>query len=496
MYKMFITFLVTLLFMFAATYFLLFTQSGNDAIKPYLQKLISRKAQMDIKLLKFTLKTDHIDIECLVGKDSKLQASGGINLFLKSFDIDYNIDAKDLKTKWAVIEGKLKIDGVAKGDLKKFFLNGAGEAMDTDIRFAALIEDKKPKNLIFESKQAKIDKILALLNIPSYSSGLAKINADLKNLDSQNPKGDINITVNQAHIDTALIKRDFDIDLGKSFSFNGDIKTKIENGVANSKINLTSTLANLNTKKTVYDINKAAFKSDYLVVIPKLSKLYPLTKRRLKGYIKAWGNVSYKDDKLIVDGSSKTLGGKVDFKAQNLQIFVKAKDISVKKLSSMLMYPAVFDAKADIKASFHTKTKRGDLNVTMQNGKLLQNSLTDLVYAFGSFDLTKERYNKSTLKADIDKNLATFDLDMKSKKSHIRFSEGKIDLGSNQIDTKFDISINDKDLSGSIKGNVNSVKVKIDSSKYIRKKIKKEIEKKLPKELQEPLKQILDLFKR
>ena len=88
--KYFLTFISILSLIFLTLFFILFTQSGNNILKPYIQKYLKEELKKEIKIEAFTLKTNFLDTEIIIDKNSKIILNGNFNLLEKVFDFDYH----------------------------------------------------------------------------------------------------------------------------------------------------------------------------------------------------------------------------------------------------------------------------------------------------------------------------------------------------------------------------------------------------------------------
>ncbi|MDR0762356.1 MAG: hypothetical protein LBF13_04835, partial [Campylobacteraceae bacterium] len=78
--KIFLLAIVILVVLLAAlAYGLLFTQAGNDILKPIIEKKAKEAGGIDIKLDKFSLRFNSIDVEAVVLESIKAKAAGGLN---------------------------------------------------------------------------------------------------------------------------------------------------------------------------------------------------------------------------------------------------------------------------------------------------------------------------------------------------------------------------------------------------------------------------------
>jgi hypothetical protein len=83
---------------------------------------------------------------------------------------------------------------------------------------------------------------------------------------------------------------------------------------------------------------------------------------------------------------------------------------------------------------------------------------------------------------------------MEGEQSYLKVNQGVLNLEANSINAPFALKVENKDLSGVVKGGISKPKVSIKASEYIQKKITKELEKHVPEEAGDVVKELLKLF--
>ncbi len=664
MFKTISAIIVTILIVVAATFLLLFTNSGNTLLKPYISKYASEKSGLDIKIDSFTLKPHFLDVEAYINGDNRVVLNGDIDILKKSFNLDFTATGKS-KTAKKDIEVDLK--GKITGVLSSFQVNGKGKIFKSDVTFDTHIVDFKAKNLHIDMKKARMNEALSLLGKPPYVSGVADIKVDFQNLDINDLNGKADINIPYGSVNTALIKRDFNISLPPSIIFKAKSNSTLQDKKVVSNVDISSNIAKINTTKTIYDMQNKNFQSDYSLDVPNLSLLKNLTKTILRGSLKATGEVKkdkdtlsylistfslggvakitginntlnidakglklekilymanspryskadvkirgkiddigspkqnggididiesgkidtklvykdfnisvpndfaysdkshitinsnnigfnsdinstaldikiydgkydtllkqsegkykidipdlsklsfltkreitgkakfdgdfkYYDSMLLSSGKSDIFGADTTYSYKNGDIKVNSKNIDTLELSKALGYPPIFSSKGVLEAYYNQKWKKGVFSLTLKDGKMMPNELSNIVYTLSGFDMTKEIYDNSVAKGTIQNDTVKFAFDMRSKHSLLKVYSAVLNTQSRDINAKYIVKIGDKDIEGDIQGTIDHPKVKVNSSSYIKNKIEKVIEKKVPKKFQQPLKEILNLF--
>lgn len=657
--KYFLIFLSFLVAIIIFVLFLLFTQSGNNIIKPYIKDAIQKELKQDVRIEAFTLKTNFVDVELILDKDSKIIVNGNFNIFTKAAELEYIVKVKDLQTPYVDIDGLLHVKGNVKGEMNNFQAVGTGVALNSKINFLTQIKDQKLKAIKLDAKNIKIENILSFLKKPIYSRGMIDLDVDIKPKENNNFFGKSNIIIHYGTLNTPLLEKDFGIKLDKTVTYRGTIRSTVYGKKIQAQTDIFSNVAKIHSKNTQYDLKEKVLYSDYIVSIPDLSafekniqgnltldgniqkteedfsfdvnskalggtikavvfndtlkvnakniklanlstmlkqpqysegtlelsldmqdtkptsrdgrlvlhvnngtlhvqelmqtknqdkinyklsvisdikqdnafinsqlesdvlhldvskstynlqsktlqglynlsvadlnNLYFITNRPLKGELLVNGNYK-KDQQLYLDGNSSFLDAQTTFTLENNLLHVKSDELSTTKTTDMLYYPKVFDSFASLEADYNLTSEVGVVSLNALNGKLIKNELTDIIQLASGFDLTNEIYKDSLFRGVIDKNKVDFSLLMNGLESYFKIPDGYLNLETNEIDSQFDIKIQNKDFKGTIKGNLDKPSVELSGSEYIKQKLDKAIEKNVPEEWQDTAKELLKLF--
>lgn len=444
-------------------------------------------------------KLDKTDIDYsakILSNLAKVVSAGKINSENMGFDAKYFVLFKELALLKPVtnfeLKGPLKTEGKIKGDKKLLKIVGKSDVANSSTLYKISLKDFKPDSADIDIKDAKLAKILYMLNQPIYADADIVMKAKLSSLDVKNLNGKIKTLVRNGKTNPKVLYKEFNLTDAR-ISFDAIENTDIKNSIAKSNIKLNSSVAKIDINKAVFDINKNILTSDFSVNVPNLDKLYFVTKKHLKGSAKVIGDIK-KDKDLIINAHTDILGGKVDAKLVNDEITKKIRGVKVTALTDMLMYPRVFDSSMDADIKYNLKTKKGILNAKLFKGRILPNQMTFLLNQMAKFDITKEIYDLTTVDSKIDNMVIISNLDMKSRLTHITSKDAILDMNKNRVDAKLKIDIKDKPVFVKIRGDINSPKVSVDAGAILKEKIEKKLEKKVPKQYQEPLKQIMKLF--
>ncbi len=418
-----------------------------------------------------------------------------IDLSTNDFKTDYKIDVKNLNKLEGIIGKKLNGEFLANGSLKSIDktiqTEGSSNIFEGITKYNAEFKDSKISNIKFAIESAKLEKLLQIINEPIYATGDLNIQADIKNANLDKLDGTINSKITNGLLINEVTNTIFKQDLKEKVDFDLYVDTNLLPNQAISKTNLETTIGNLSTQNSVYNLKENAFISDYLLNIPSLEKLKDILKMSLKGKLDIAGEFSNKENSLSLNGKSDTLGGTFDFDLKNEKLNASLKNIEIQELSSMLDYSKIFDSKANLNLDYDLLVKKGNLVGKLTNGHLLENGFVSLVDQLAKVDLTKELYETIDIDTQINDRVLTSNLIMKSQNTQIDIKDSVLNLEQNLIDTKINTIIKDKNFTVDLKGETSSPRISIDTKDLLKEQLNKQIEKKKDK-IQQKLNKVLE----
>lgn len=417
-----------------------------------------------------------------------------IELSTNNIKTDYKIDIKNLAKLEGIISKKLNGQFLTNGSLKAFDetiqIEGNSDVLEGITKYNADFINLKPSNIRFSIENARLEKLLQVINEPIYTTGSLNIDANIKNADLNKLDGTIISKIDDGLIVNEVANVVFKQNLEEKLNYNLEVDTNLVPNQAISKAYIETSKGNLTAQKAVYDFNVNSFISDYLLNIPALEKLKDVTKINLKGTLDIVGEISNKENNFSVIGNSKTLGGTFDFDLKNDKLNANLKNIDTQELSNMLDYSKIFDSKANFILDYDLLSKKGNLTGKLLNGHFLENDFTLLINQLTKGDLTKEVYDTFDIDSQIDDKLLISNLIMKSQNTQITTKDAVLDLKQNLVDAKIDTTIKDKTLAIKVNGNTSNPKISVDAKDLLKEQLNKQLEKKKDK-IQEKLNKAL-----
>lgn len=488
MSKFFLTLFGTLFMMFGLTFLVLFSSFGNNIIKPYVEKLISKKIDGNISFETFKIGFNSLDFHLLLDKNSYVNLKGKYNIFTKNVNLTYKVYLDNLTIKKQLIKGLVDLNGSIIGSLNNIDIKGNGDIFSSKSKFYIRVTNKNIDNLNIDISELPLENLQLLAAKPIYTTGFLSIHSNIKFDDKNQGSGKMIVDINNGTLKEVPIMRDFNITLPKETTYTLKTITDMNKTVFNSIININSSLANITTTKTKFDLNTKYLNSDYKIEVKDLRKLEPIINKKLRGNIVLEGNA--KIEKIIyVDGKSDIFDGKLNYILNNMNFELDATSLKTMKILHMLYMPEIFKSDIDLDSNFNILFKKGVFKVATHNGRLVKTKISKTIKTFTRLDITKAIYNDGKLEGTIKDNKINFDLNLNSSKYKISSKNAKIDLNNNFIDSKFTFNINKMDLAAIIKGDLNDPAVSLDSS-YLKNKFlnkEREIVNKVKKRLNNKL---------
>ena len=415
----------------------------------------------------------------------KLLINGIVKTDEMATDLNYDLKIARLELLKPVtnapLRGSFATKGKIVGNEEKMVIQGSSDVAGSDTGYKVELAHYQPKSLHATIKNAKLAKILYMVEQPHYADAIVNSTISLTSLDPNNLRGAVETKVRNGVTDPKVLKKEFDLANAK-IRFEADQKTSLEGTVAVSDVAVRSSVANVTTTKAKFYLPSGKLEAPFVAVIPDLNKLYFVTKQHMKGKLKITGEVK-KDKDLIVTAHSDTLGGSVDAKLVNDDLKADVKGVQFTELTDMLLYPRVFTSTLNATLNYNIATKKGKLLANALDGRILPNKMSFLLQQMANFDITKEVYKKTTLTSNINDKVIVSDLDMQSRLTHITSKGAVLDLNKEYVNAKLAIDIKGKPVYVKIKGKLKSPNVSLGAGSIMKERAKKAIEKKLEKNL-------------
>ena len=408
-----------------------------------------------------------------------------LDLTTNNLKTDYKIDIKNLSKLEGIISKKLNGQLLTNGSFKLFDetiqIEGDSNVFEGITKFNAEFVNLNPSFIKFSIENSKLEKLLQVINEPIYATGDLNVQGNIKKLDANKLDGAINTRINNGLIISEVANTITKQNMKEKINFDLKVDTNLLQNEAISKMNIETSIGNLSTQNSVYNLKDNSFNSDYLINIQSLANLRDILNMNLKGKLDLNGEISNKDHSIAILGKADTLGGAFDFTFKNDKLNANLKNIDIQELSHMLDYSKIFDSKANFSLDYDSLLKKGNLVGKLNNGHLLENDFVTLIKQLSKVDLTQEIYENFDINTQINDRILTSNLIMKSQNTQINIKDAILDLEKNQIDAKINSTLKEKTLFVNLKGDTNAPKISLDANDLLKEQINKQIEKKKDK---------------
>ena len=400
-------------------FMIFFTPFGsNNLLKPILNKQIEKRIKKPkIEIINVESRLNKIKIDALIQDSITLNLLGTISYLSKSFDLLYFLKAKELTYENTRYKLNLDIKGRAKGNIKKFDVNGAGKAFGSNLNYKFIVENKLIKYIVAKIYNAKIAQILLLAKQPPVVNGLLDLDINMPSLDINNPIGEGYLKIYKGYFNRKLIYKKYKILLPKKEQLNANIAAKVQNKKILAVGDINTTTAKIHIKKLVSTLDFNIAKGYFDIKIPNLSRLNSITKHKLRGALNldaiTYLNRKKKSIQALV--TTKSFGGETKIKYLNKKIKLSLNKVELPLIEKKLSLP-LFVTKGNISGKAlvkNLKSYESDFELKSKfilNPKLLKIDLPSYKYTLytkGSFKDLAISSTKTTLSSNYLKLLAS-----------------------------------------------------------------------------------------
>lgn len=470
-------------------------QLENDVINKEFNQTFSSKINIDGYIdASFLGKNAEIKTQLLTSIGNLILEKTLVDLEKDRVISDFKLEAKNLQKLESVLGRKLIGDFNTSGNILYenaiFNVDGKSDIFDSSTVFRFKLEDNIAKDISFKVENTKIEKLLDFLNEPIYATGDFNVQGEIQNSNLEELSGTIISKISNAKLVNEVVNAVFKQELKTPVNFEMALNNQFIPNKIVSQMVLNSSIVNLSAENAIYDLLEGVLKSDYLLKISSLDNLKDFTKTKLRGKLDIKGELEKKDMFLFATGKSSVLGGKLDFTLKNDDLTASLNDVSVKELSYMMYKPEFFNSRGDFSLNYNTITKQGNLVGKFFNGSFLPNDLSLLINHLAKFDLTKEIYETINLSSEINDNLLTSNLLMKSENTQIESKDAITDFDKNFIDAKLNTQIKNRSFNLSLIGEMNKPKISLDAKELLKNELDRKLEKNRDK-VEEKLNKVL-----
>jgi hypothetical protein len=440
---------------------LLFTQTGNDLLKPYLQAKLEKEVGLPVEIKHFTLRYDHTALSLIINEALHVDMKSIFQLLGLRFEGTYNIYANNFIYNTITLK-EANIHGEFKGVPDDLFVNGKGSTFDAPLDYHLRLIEGEAEEITFQLKEMELSDLLPLIKQPALAKGKVDANITIPTLQKgkMNAHGIFDLT--EVNFNDALIKEYYKVVLPKSLKANGMIEANLTNEEIRGSVAMQSNVADVNLNDVHFNRKSKAFHTYYLLDITDLKKLSPLLHTKMNGPLQLQGYLK-KEKFLRVTGITNSLGGEIEYRLVDKRFSSFMKSVPMENLLKMLDLPAFMNAEGYGSVAYDLNAKKGNIALDMESFTLARNKVTKGLKMVMPKDPASIVFGETTLDAKIDGALTTYKLTAKSNKASILIDEGTIDTAKNSHNAEIVFAYKKYAVDGTIKGSVRDPSVRFNT---------------------------------
>ncbi len=386
-------------------------------------------------------------------------------------NMDYTISSHRLPSHICTIVDDINITGYLNGFFERMHIIGKGIAMEGEVSYDIIKIKDRLEDMKITLSNIHAKKFSTLLGgDDTLPSGKVDITIDFDKLSKKSKKGKATYRLTHGqwqNLPLSLYTQSTIKDYITRF--------KTEGQFGNLEINMT---------KGRYNIDKKIGSSFYVMSSPDLSQLEEVLKSKYIGSLSAVGEVKY-NQHLKIEGLSRTYGGMLDFVYEHDRLDINLNRVSFGRIISILDYPSILDAEAIGNINYNFATKLLMVKTKLNRARFLASDLVDTLYHKADVNMTKERFDNSSLELTYHKNLILGDLRLTNTNSHFLLTNAILNTKSNALSAYFDFKMQQQSFSGKVHGKIDKLKINLNIHKLIEFQMDKQIDSMVGKENRE-----------
>ena len=441
-------FLVLVMIMVGAVYFIAFTPKGNSIVQPIVEEKINESSDLNAKISTFVVTSSEFEIFIELDEDNTIYAKGAYDLFSQSFNATYDVKLKKLenleKLTKKPLKGPFNTNGKAAGDLAFMEIDGVSDIALSQTTYHIELTDLDPTSIIAKIENADLVTLLELAGEKPYAKAKLDVDVNFKNITPHELDGDILLVTRNGKLNTPLMNKELDLNIPKT-DFTMQLDAKLKGDDVDYTYTLKSTLAKI-TSNGIITPEPLKLNLKYNVDVKELAVLQPITNADIRGPLNLHGTVKGTKELLTVNGmsdvaSSDTIFSVVlkDFKASSLEATIK--NLQLQKALHMAKQPHYADGLFDLNAKV-SNLKEGNLKGTVIAN--IKNGLANSKY------ITKEQKFKTPMPKTrfslnsytiLDGDFADTKLDLESTLAHIDIEKARYNLKDKSLESDYTVNV-------------------------------------------------------
>lgn len=453
--------LIVLLIIVIAISGLLFTQAGNDVLKPFIKAELEKQTDQPVEISHFKLRYDHTVLKIMVNNALNVDIDSIFNLLKLTFDGHYKVFANNFIYNNITLD-QANINGEFKGVPDNVYVNGKGSSFNAPLNYYLRILKGDAKEITINLKEMDLSDILKLAKQPAMAKGKVDANITIPTL----VKGELNvhgtIDFNDVNFNDDIMKKVYKVSMPEAMQMNGTVDANLTDTEIMGGVKLQSDIANVDLKNVQFNRETKYLSSNYIVDIINLKTLSQLLHTKLDGALVLEGKVE-KEKTLNVTGLTRSLGGEINYQVLDNNLSASLVAVPVKKLLNMFRFPAFVDAQASGDLEYDLLDKKGNTKLALKEFKLASNTITKSVGMMIMKDPSSIVFGETSLDADIDGDTISYSLIAKALNASVTIGEGKIDKRKDTNEATIEFAYNQYAAAANIEGSLRNPTIGFDT---------------------------------
>ena len=445
---------------------ILFTQTGNDLLKPFLKSQLEKQVGLPVDVDLFKLRYDNVTLNIVVNNALNVKVTSLFNLLGLSFDGTYKIHANNFMYNKINFE-KANINGEFKGVPDDIFVNGKGTSFNAPLNYYLRILEGEAKEITVHLKDMELADILELAKQPALAKGKVDANITIPTLVTakRNAKGTFvfdGITFNDE-----LMKKVYKVSLPKAFELHGKVDANLTEKQIEGNVDMYSNLANLNLQNVKFNTETKHMNAEYLADIMNMKELSSVLGVKLDGALKLEGSVE-KTDTLKVTGLTHSLGGEINYSLLDHNFTSSIEAVPAQNMLKMFSFPPFVGAKASGKLNYDLSEMRGGTKLALEEFQIAPNKITKSLGLLFKNDISSMQFGKTSLDAEFTEDEIFYTLMAKASNASVEVGEAIINHEKGIHEAKITFAYDKYAIEGSVEGSLRNPRIGFDTKGFLK----------------------------
>lgn len=446
---------------------LLFTQQGNDILKPYLKAELEKQVDQPVNISHFKLRYDHTELKIVINKALNIDVQSVFNLLGLNFDGTYTIYVNNFHYD-GINFRQANINGEFKGVPDDIYVNGKGNTFDAPLNYYLRILEGDAKELTFQFKDMNIADLLALSKQPAIAQGIVDANVTIPTLSD----GELNahglINLDSITFNDALIKEHYEVTMPEALMLDAVIDANMTDDAIIGDADIKSTIADVTLTDLHFHKDTKHITSKYIVDFMNLNvlSLSNLIQTKLHGALLLKGEIE-KQEQLKITGQTKSLGGEIDYLLIDKDLNATIESVPVRNILHMFRLPAVVNAHGTGELNYNTSSKKGHSKLALGKFKLASSHMTKTMGKMMLKDPSSITFGDTLFEADIDGDDIYYRLIAKSHHATFTVEEGSLNHKKDSHEAKMAFGYDKYAVEGHVGGSIRHPHIGFDTKGLI-----------------------------